>query len=115
MTGGPQPGAVPKKRTAILARLKGYARRRREDDHHGPTAQWIAATVFLYFLAALGINTVDPTYLLAAWLFVGAVGIAVWYARQSRKRAAVNIYTVLFSVCALGCLIGFFLSRGWLQ
>jgi hypothetical protein len=36
----------------------------------------------------------------------------VWYARQSKKRPVVNVYTVLFGVGALGCLIGFILSRG---
>jgi hypothetical protein len=101
------------RRAAIVARIKGFGRRKREDGETGPTAQRVAISVSLYFLIGLGISAIDPTYLMAAWLFGAALGLSVWYASQSKKRPVVNVYTVFFALGALGCLAGFVVRRGW--
>ena len=66
----------------------------------------------VYFLIGVGLNRIDPEYLVAAWLFAGGLALTAWWTRRS-KGSVVNPYTVLCGVGMILCLTGFVLSRGW--
>jgi hypothetical protein len=101
-----------RRRAALLSRLQLYGPRLNEAETNRQ-AKVIALVVLTYVLVGLFINMVDPEYLTAAWLCAGAMGLAVYFTRDSRK-SAINLYTVLFGVATLGCVVGYVLSRGWL-
>lgn len=101
-----------RRRAAILSRLKLYGPRPTEAERQHQNKQ-ILLVVVTFFLIGYAISLIDPGYLEAAWLSVGALGVAIYFTKEA-KRPAINVYTVLFGVCIVGCLAGFALTRGWL-
>jgi hypothetical protein len=101
-----------RRRAAMLSRIKLYGRRPSEAETTRTRIN-IVLLFSTYFLIGVIINMIDPEYLVAAWLFIGLLGVTAYVMRQSKK-SVVNVYTVLLGVCVVGCLAGFVLSRGLL-
>jgi hypothetical protein len=122
MTMAPHASNVPHQTIADAAqaltpkrrwRLREIARRRREREENNRMAPVIPLLCLGYFSVGVIVNIVDAEYLTAAWLFAGALGVALWMTRQA-KMSLVNVYTLVLGLGMTICLIFFVLSRGWL-